>query len=198
MWGDVVQRACDLQRPQAGKGITMKTLAALIMLSSLPFALACSSSEKSDAPAGGGDSGVGCSCDITFNGAQRTIACGTDTCLNGVAFTCGKSADVSQGGACKDTGGSPDGGGGGGAGDTFACQAETCDSASQFCILSKGGASLMSFGCVPLPSGCHSCSCASDVTEKSWKSAKDGTANCTGATLLCSESRGGITVTCQK
>lgn len=183
-----------------------------VLLLSLPVASACSSGDDTGGSKTGGNSNTGdgsntkgnpsgnCSCSITYNGAHKDLACGSDTCLNGVSYSCGSGAQVTHGGSCTTT---PDNGKDSGGEDTkgpFDCGGDTCDSATQYCILStvRGSNGVSAYACVPFPSGCTSCDCASSNAESAWKAAENGTSNCTGVTILCNQSDSRITVNCQQ
>jgi hypothetical protein len=132
-----------------------------------------------------------CSCDISSNGVSKTLACGTSDCVNGQTYSCGDTADVTSGGTCTSSSGSDSGS------SSIDCYGKTCNSATQYCILSAVGQVTLGSSCAPLPSGCSSCDCLGDV-EAAWKSLDNDTNNCTGAVEYCSAHNGAATVTCQK
>jgi hypothetical protein len=42
-----------------------------------------------------------CSCDITYNGEEKTIDCGEETCIQNILFKCSSTAQISQEGSCN-------------------------------------------------------------------------------------------------
>lgn len=141
----------------------------------------------------GGDS---CACEITNNGVSTTLACGTSDCVNGRSYMCGIDADITSGGSCTTGGGTGSQNGTPGMG-TFDCNGDSCDAATQYCIISQIGSVTASSVCAPLPQDCSTCGCLGDV-EQAWKDLNDGTSNCTSATELCVTSNNTVTVTCMK
>lgn len=155
-----------------------------------------------------GPSGASCSCSVTVNGTKKVIACGGQACVGGASYQCDDDAVITESGdACASS--SPDAGPETSNATTVPCayfdfdaseDVETCDAATQYCLrsypsrLGPGSNNV----CVPKPSGCNACSCASANAEAAWKKANDNTINCTGATIVCENKDGAIVVDCVK
>ncbi len=106
-------------------------------------------------------------------------------CLFIVVSGCGGSptASVADGGQAQTT--------------AFNCRGSSCDSAKQYCILTKVGDTTMAGTCATFASGCGGC-CASNNAQSEWRRLENGSNNCDGATLLCQQSNSEVTVICQK
>ena len=193
----------------------MRAAMTAFSLSFIGFACSGGDSESGQSSSSGGaspeddDAPSACACEVEVNGEKQTIACGQQACVGSVSYRCDDGANAAESGDACLAPADPAAEDAGAEATTVPCEyhdfdagkdVETCDAATQYCIRaypSKLGPSSNNV-CVPLPSDCTSCPCASNDAEAAWKNARNGTANCTGATIACRNTNGAIVVDCVK